>query len=318
VGLDPAGGEGGPRCASDTQTHRPTHREADATTDVSRAVAELRAELAVLRASHARLRERVIALEAMQNGVAQPNLRAPRGSRAGRRRSEPPGAFAEADVEQEPLANNPGFAATQASPGLAGVAGVAPAPSAAARPAPRDPAPVADSAPEPLPPSIEEMARALVGEQLPPVLSLPALPSLVECLTMLMGSAPSLERAAEAPLERLDSAQICKLLDDDGRERGAIIVDLRAAVMLGAALLALPRDEAVRQVQEKAPSEDALLATSEICNNLTGPVNAVSGNAHVRSTALVALTPDDAAALPAPRVRLDLVVEGGRLVLAMF
>jgi hypothetical protein len=135
---------------------------------------------------------------------------------------------------------------------------------------------------------------------------------------MLMGSAPSLERAAEAPLEQLHSAQICKLLDDDGRERGAIIVDLRAAVMLGAALLALPRDEAVRQVQEKAPSEDALLATSEICNNLTGPVNAVSGNAHVRSTALVALTPDDAAALPAPRVRLDLVVEGGRLVLAMF
>ncbi|HYQ16334.1 MAG TPA: hypothetical protein VEQ58_11275, partial [Polyangiaceae bacterium] len=78
-------------------------READATSDVSRAVAELRAELAVLRASHARLRERVIALEALQNGIAAPNLRAPRGSRSQRRRSEPPGGFAEADVEQEPL-----------------------------------------------------------------------------------------------------------------------------------------------------------------------------------------------------------------------
>src|SRR6185369_8748345 len=42
--------------------------------DAVRAVTELRAELAVLRASHARLRDRVIALEAAQTGVAQPNL----------------------------------------------------------------------------------------------------------------------------------------------------------------------------------------------------------------------------------------------------
>ena len=33
VGLDPAGGEGAPRCAGGTQTHCQTHREADATTD---------------------------------------------------------------------------------------------------------------------------------------------------------------------------------------------------------------------------------------------------------------------------------------------
>ena len=291
--------------------------DANANADTTRAVAELRAELAVLRASHARLRERVIALEASQNGVAQPNLRPPRGSRSQRRRSEPPAAFAEADVGHEPLANNPGFAATQASPGL----GVGlPPPAVAPAAAPREagaPAAVAE-APAAMPPSIEDMARALVGEQLPPVLNLPAVPSLAECLTMLMGSAPTLERAAEASLSELQGGQICKLLDDDGRERGAIILDLKAAVMLGAALLALPRDEALRQIKEKAPSEDALLATSEICNNLTGPVNGVSGNAHVRSTALVALSADGVAALPTPRARLDLLVEGGRLVLAMF
>ena len=33
VGVRPAGGEGGPRCACDTETHRQTHPEADATTD---------------------------------------------------------------------------------------------------------------------------------------------------------------------------------------------------------------------------------------------------------------------------------------------
>jgi hypothetical protein len=86
-------------------------------------------------------------------------------------------------------------------------------------------------------------------------------------------------------------------------------------VLLGAALLALPRDEAERQLRQDEPSEDALLATSEICNNLTGPVNAVAGNQHVRSTALVSV---DVGSLPKPRARLDLAIDGGCVVLAMF
>ena len=93
---------------------------------------------------------------------------------------------------------------------------------------------------------------------------------------------------------------------------------MRAAIRLGSALLALPKEEAERQIDAAEPSEDALLATSEICNNLTGPINAVAGNAHVRSTALVALTASEVEHLPATRQRLDLLVEGGRLVLAMF
>jgi hypothetical protein len=295
-------------------THREKQRDPEAL-DAARAVTELRAELAVLRASHARLRDRVVALEAAQSGTAAPNGRQPRGSRS-RRRSEPPGAFAEAPPAHEPLANNPGFAATQASPGLPGV-GAAPSPApAVAAPGPVAARPEARAAP--LPPSIEDMARALVGEQLPTVLGVPGLQSITDCLAMLVGTAPSLETTAAVPFDQVHSGHVCKLLDDDGRERGAIILDLKAAVMLGAALLALPREEAERQVQAADPSEDALLATSEICNNLTGPINAVSGNAHVRSTALVPLTPSEAEKLPASRQRLDLLVEGGRLVLAMF
>jgi hypothetical protein len=88
---------------------------------------------------------------------------------------------------------------------------------------------------------------------------------------------------------------------------------------LGAGLLAVPRDEALRQLKDNDPSEDALLATSEICNNLTGPVNAARGsngpNEHVRSTALTSV---DVSALPKVRARLDLTVDGGKLVLAMF
>lgn len=306
---------------------REKEREAD-TADLTRALAEVRAELSVLRASHSRLRERVMALEAAQSGIVAA-ARPPRGSRAQRRRSEPPPGFAEAPRAQEPLAEGAAFAATQASPGHAGprsAPGASP-PAAKPAPAPATPAatppkkaetkPKAGPAP-PLPPSIQEMARAIAGEQPLPVLSLPSLPAISECLTLLVGSTPSLESVTDVPFEQIQGGQLCKLLDDDGRERGAIILDMKAAVMLGAALLALPREEAERQLQSGSPSEDALLATSEICNNLTGPLNAVSGNTHVRSTALLALTAAEAAALPKARERLDLLVEEGRLVLAMF
>lgn len=279
------------------------HADPNANDDTLRAVAELRAELAVLRASHARLRERVIALEAAQNGLPVAALRAPRGSRAQRRRSEPPPAaapgFTEPERKPEPLpAGNVAFDATQAS-----------APLQAAVPTPPAGEPAA------APPTFEELAKSLAGEPQLPALTLPSLPSVSECLATLMGSAPDLQRSPEKPFDVLDRPHGCKLLDDEGRERGIILMDLRAAVLLGAALLALPRDEALRQLTENDPSEDALLAMSEICNNLTGPVNGAKGNAHVRSTALAGV---DVGALPRPRARLDLEVEGGVLIVAMY
>lgn len=301
-------------------SHSPSQRHADGDADTGElisVVAELRAELAVLRASHARLRDRVISLEANQSGIAQPNLRGamPRGARSQRRRSEPPPAFSPAEAEVEPLAPAAAFAATQASPALG-------APREAARPAAPAPSaeePVARASQEPQAAhqSFEELAKAMVGEQPPPVLTAPSLRSLSECLSGLLESPPPLEPtpAKEASLDALNEPQACKLLDDEGRERGAIILDLRAALLLGAGLLALPRDEALRQLKENEPSEDALLATSEICNNLTGPINAVPGNAHVRSTAMTSV---DVSALPKLRARLDLTVDGGKLVLAFF
>jgi hypothetical protein len=269
--------------------------------DNARAICELRAELLVLRGAHSRLRERVMALEATLSGSPQPNnARAPRGIRAGRRRSEPPPAFSSAEASSEALANPAAFAATQASPGLAPLA---------------PPPPVAAPAPAAAIPSLEEFAKAIAGEPPLPLLTLPGLPALLDCLATLMGTVPAIERAAEQPLDKLDRPQICKLLDDEGRERGAIVLELKAAVLLGAGLLALPHDEALRQVADNEPSEDALLAMSEICNNLTGPVNAVAGNQHVRSTALSGA---DVSALPPPRARLDLTLEGSHFALVMF
>jgi len=287
---------------------QPNH---DADGDAVLAVAELRAELAVLRASHARLRDRVIALEATQSGIAQPNLRLPRGSRSQRRRSEPPPGFSAAEPEVGALgAENPGFAPTQASPAL----GQGPTHDA--------PLPVAGPAGAAAPPagtgseqSLEDLARSIAGPQPLPLLGVPDLRSLSECLGTLLETPPPLEPTKETPFATLDRPLCCKLLDDEGRERGVIIMDLRAALLLGAGLLALPRDEALRQLKDNEPSEDALLATSEICNNLTGPVNAVAGNAHVRSTVLTSV---DVSTLPKPRARMDLKVDGGLVVMAMF
>jgi hypothetical protein len=280
---------------------RPPPRAEPETGELTNVIAELRAELVVLRASHSRLRDRVSALEASQSGLpVGGGLRAPRGSRA-RRRSEPPPAAPMEPVERAepaplPAQSPAAFAATQASP----------APAAPAH---------AGAAPGPAP-TFEELAKQLAGEQLPPFLKPPGLPELNSCMSTLMDNAPSLE-VLKSPvnLATLKQPQGCKLLDDAGAERGIIVLDLMAAVLLGASLLALPRAEAERQVRENEPSEDALLATSEICNNITGPVNAVAGNAHVRSTALASV---DVSALPRARSRLDLAADGGYLILLMF
>jgi hypothetical protein len=287
---------------------RQQHQHEAASIETGNAVSELRAELAVLRASHARLRDRVIALEASQSGIAQPNVRLPRGSRSQRRRSEPPAAFSASEPDAEPLAENPGFAATQASPALGGPAlDKSPLPVAAVA-EPSVASPLAGQ-------SLEEIARSIAGEQPLPVMNLPSVRGLSECLETLLEAPPPLEPSKEIAFANLAKPLACKLLDDEGRERGAILLDLRAALLLGAGLLALPRDEALRQLKDNEPSEDALLATSEICNNLTGPVNTVPGNAHVRSTVLASV---DVSTLPKPRARLDLTVDGGMIIIAMF
>lgn len=263
---------------------------------------EMRAELVVLRASHHRLRERVAALEAAQNGVVAP-ARQPRGSRA-RRRSEPPPGLAAGPGSSPPAA----FAATQASPGIA------PLPKPASEPAERAvPARVADAAPLG---SLQDLVAAVAAEQPLPLLGLPPLLAVNECLSTLMDAAPKLDLLASEPmLWKLNAPKACLLLDDNGRQRGAVILDLAAATLLGAALLGLPRDEATRQISENAPSDDVLLATAEICNNLAGPINAVPKNDHVRASGL---TEVDVGSLPQVRSSLNLGLEGGRVVVVMF
>jgi hypothetical protein len=92
-------------------------REAElVSSDLARTLVELRAELVVLRASHARLRERVIALEAAQSGSGAGGGRGHRAARA-RRWSEPPAALEPVAAEMAGAPLPAALAATQASPG---------------------------------------------------------------------------------------------------------------------------------------------------------------------------------------------------------
>lgn len=248
---------------------------------LTRALTELRAELIVLRAAHARLRERVIVLEAGQGGTSAVNGRLPRGGR-GRRRSEPPPGH---EVVQ-PAALSPAplpvaLAATQASPGL-----VAPVVRASSSAKPGSP------------------------------LSLPTLAALSATLATLMDPAPDLQlEAGEPMLWKLSEPRAVRLLDEGGSERGAIIVDATAAVQLGAFALSLPFDEGERQLRENQPSEEVLLAASEICSNLVAPLNALPENEPLHATPLGGV---DVTELPQVRVSLNLSVQGGRIVIALF
>ena len=79
-----------------------------------------------------------------------------------------------------------------------------------------------------------------------------------------------------------------RLLDDDDVEVGAIIMDAKSTIFLGGNLLMIPEDELKGMSIKNEPSEDAVAASSEVCNALSGLFNHVPDNPHIRSTPLVA------------------------------
>jgi hypothetical protein len=258
----------------------------------SRLVAELQAELAVLRASHTRLRERVAALEAQRSGLPLPASRPARAPGRARRKSEPPRSL--------PAATSAGAAVPD--PLAATVASPVMTPSALA------------AGPEPGPQSLEGLAAALLGSDgaaFEP-LAQPTPAAIHACLQTLMTDVPKLSPCV-TPVDfaTLSRPHVSRLLDDDGQERGMVVADLPAMARLTGALLSDP-DLTQQQLEAGAPSEDGLLAMAELGNHLAGIFSAVPNNARVRATPV---TPLDVAELPRARTRSDFDVSGGTLVL---
>jgi hypothetical protein len=152
-----------------------------------------------------------------------------------------------------------------------------------------------------------------------PPLRLPPLVVLVNVLKDLAGQEIPLKETRGAPPDWTTAPGryfAAWLVDDDGADVGGVLCDVEAVARLGGALLMLPRSEIDAQASAGTPSDDVKMAASEICNNLSGPVNDVPGNPHVRALSIAALTERIPDWLETARVRLACVHPGGgKLVL---
>jgi hypothetical protein len=143
---------------------------------------------------------------------------------------------------------------------------------------------------------------------------LPAVGVLVHVLKDLAGQEIPLKEVKGAPADWRAASEryfVSWLVDDENAEVGGILCDVEAVVRLGGALLMLPRSEIDAQVSAGAPNDDVKMATSEIFNNLSGPVNDVPGNPHVRAQPIAALAERVPEWLESARMRLVCAHPGG-------
>lgn len=130
----------------------------------------------------------------------------------------------------------------------------------------------------------------------------------IEQLVMVSLSTKEVRGREEVEIDpsSFDSHFFCMLIDDDDREVGAMIGDLQATVRLGCELMGIPDGERDTQLKTGRPSEDVIEAMSEIFNTLSGPVNLLPGNMHLRIKALAELDVAEVSWLVDARERVSL------------
>lgn len=121
--------------------------------------------------------------------------------------------------------------------------------------------------------------------------SIKVLRDTIEQLVMVSLSTKEVRGREEVEIDpaKFDEHFFCMLIDDDDREVGAMIGDMKATVSLGCELMGIPDGEKDTQLKTGRPSEDVIEAMSEIFNTLSGPVNLIPGNMHLRIKALAPL-----------------------------
>jgi hypothetical protein len=167
-------------------------------------------------------------------------------------------------------------------------------------------------APPPPEEDLDPEAAALAKLKLPKALD------LVRCIEQLIGANVS---AKAVPNDlKVDSGEklyISALIDDEDRVLGAIVMDIMGAVFMGGTLLMVPEAELNSQVRSRTPSEDSMAASSEVCNALSGSINNVPDNAHVRTKYLEQLKVQDYPWLKKPREQMTLEdTFGGHILVA--
>ncbi len=266
-------------------------------------IGELRIELTTMRALHEALRGRVAVLErrSLQMPPAEhgrsalraaarrehsaaslrPAARAPSAAPLAQRPSAPPHAPAESPAA--PLAGM-GEARTQAAGAM---------PATAAVPNAVEPATLAQ-----------------------PALTMPTHADVATCLKQLLGVDAGLrQEKGNLPLD-LDAFYVSRIVDSTDREVGAILLDRRGGVELGARLLGFPPAAIEEQVKAE-PSTDILDAMNEVINNLGGFVNRANPDLRVRVRTLEKFSSVEFGWLPQNTLRVgDTTKTGGRLWIA--
>jgi hypothetical protein len=292
-------------------------------------VAELRAEVVVLRAAYAGLASRLRKLERFMADVGAGRVSVPEGGPSSRKAAAAVSPDAASPLASVPLAAKmPGVldpviadAAPQVidvrdaptpsmsfgqtleagSPG-AGSPGLGSPGAGAAAPAPAETANAADQAP---------------NEPELPAVDLPNLTNVMVCIRQLIGDSATLELVREKytlTAEQLDDLDSSMFVDDEGRDRVLALSNLRATIELGGQLLGVPKQAVEEQIKNGRAEDDLVLAMSEIFNNLSGVVNREGTNPHLKAEQLGKTPADRVPWLTRPRSTMILSTpSGGRL-----
>lgn len=177
------------------------------------------------------------------------------------------------------VAPTPAAAPSEPAPPI-GEAAADPAESEAesdsAAPAAAAPAPVRAS-PEP----VDQRARPKAELGLPPVAE------LGKCIALLVGNGVSVEAAEPLAVgPDLQNCYAALIEDESGEALGLILMDLRATVFLGGSLMMQPTEQLEQQFAAATPEQDSIAASAEICNALSGAINAAQERYHVRTCPL--------------------------------
>jgi hypothetical protein len=264
-------------------------------------VAELRAELLVLRAAHERLRERVQGLESQiqSAGRARDVLSVP-----------PTPSFVMPKVSEMPEP-----AGNVVSAGAALPARGTPSVPAATAGGSSGPAQAAGAASVPAQAATHVSGASSVA---PSGLALPSVAAVNASLHALIGEAATVQerRPMSFQANELGPCWVSRLIDDEGHDVGAIIADLGATLSLGGTLMSLAEHELEAQRALGAPSEDVISAMSEVANNLCETINQ-SGRLQVRVKPIEPLAPGslDWAENAGAGLELELSSGSGRLFL---
>ena len=237
----------------------------------SNELAELRAELLILRVAHERLRERVLRLEAQPQASGE-SIRSARDAAALESLAMLGRVDASRPRDPQPLAGLH-CADGEGLPSLA--------PPVSARPEARLKFPPVSA--------INTCLRALIGDK----------------LTVKDKKLPAFVAGDD------ERYWVSRLIDDDGVEAGMIVADATATASLGGMLMMLPEHEVNAQREARNPSEDAIEAMSEVSNNLSGAFNQLPDAIRIRVKPIEPMNPEILDWLMAADHKMQLEVVGG-------